>query len=51
MIDTEINMSKSVDLEGRRQACIQVTYSSWNTKKRKRLMVAVFLKSKMQNIS
>jgi hypothetical protein len=45
MIETEINISKSVDLEGRRQACIQMTYSSWNTKKSKRLMVAVFLKT------
>jgi hypothetical protein len=30
-METEINISKSFDLEGRRKACIQVTYSSWNT--------------------
>jgi hypothetical protein len=45
MMETEINISKSVDLEGGRQACIHVTYSSWNTKKSKRLMAAVFLKT------
>ena len=46
MMETEINISKSIDLHGRRQACIsksidlhgrrqaciQVIFSSWNTK-------------------
>jgi hypothetical protein len=32
-METEINILKSTDLEGRRQACIQVTPSSWNTNK------------------
>jgi hypothetical protein len=31
MMETEINISKSIDLHGRRQACIQVIFSSWNT--------------------
>jgi hypothetical protein len=44
-MEPEIHISKSVDLEGRRQACIHVTYSSWNTKKIKLLMVAIFLKT------
>jgi hypothetical protein len=32
-MEPEICISKSVDLEGRRQACIHVRYSSWNTNK------------------
>jgi len=32
MMETAINISKSTDLEGRRQVCTQVTSSSWNTK-------------------
>jgi hypothetical protein len=32
-MEAEINILKSIDLEGRRKACIQVTSSSWNTNK------------------
>jgi hypothetical protein len=33
MMETETNISKYIDPEGRRQACIQVTSNSWNTSK------------------
>lgn len=46
IMETAINTSKSPDLEGRRNACIQVTSSIWNTKKSKHLP-AVFLNPKM----
>jgi hypothetical protein len=42
MMATEINILMSVDLEGRRQACIQVISGSW---KSKLFMMAVFLKT------
>jgi hypothetical protein len=32
-METELNILKPTDLEGRRQASIQVTSSSWNTNK------------------
>jgi hypothetical protein len=47
--ETEINISKSIDLEGRRQASTQVILTMTM---RKHLVVAIFLKKhKMQNNS
>jgi hypothetical protein len=45
MMETEINILKSIDLEGRRQASIQVTLTARTTKMSKLLRVAVFLKT------
>lgn len=50
MMETTINIAKSTDLEGRRQVCIQVISSSWNTKKNKRFDCG-FLRNLKRKIS